>query len=103
MASIKRRKYVLGSLLLILTIVVITAIVTKPDDKTIKKEAVSTVWGRMTPPEYTSPGYYNQFMNLNAPDVYINDWLVLKRIQYKLGKETKTIGYAAFGKIIFRQ
>jgi hypothetical protein len=73
---------------------------TKPSDKTCKEEAVKAVWGSLTPGKYNFPEYYEQFMNLNAPNVHIDDWLILKRIKYDFGKRQETIGYGFLKQIV---
>lgn len=42
-------------------------------------------------------------MNLNSENVDIDDWLVVKRIQYTFGNDKKIIGYAAFGKVMINK
>lgn len=97
-----RRRVIMISILSIIIIAIIAAY-TKPDDKTIMEKAVKAVWGNLTPGKYSFPEYYEQFMNLNSPDVDIDDWLVVKRIQYTFGNNKKTIGYAAFGKVMINK
>ena len=97
-----KRKIILISVLLIIIIALIAAY-TKPDDKTITEKAVQAVWGNLTPGKYRFPEYYEQFMNLNSENVDIDDWLVVKRIQYTFGNDKKIIGYAAFGKVMINK
>lgn len=96
-----KRPVIIISVLLI--IIVIIAAYTKPDDKTIMEKTVKAVWGNLTPHKYSSPQYYDQFMNLNSPNVDIDDWLVVKRIRYIIGDQKKSIGYAAFGQVMINK
>ncbi len=86
----------------VIVLILIIAILTKPDDKTIIIKSVKAVWGSVTPDE-SVPQYYEQFMDLNSKSVHIDNWIVLKRIQYTFGNNTRTIGFAAFGKVILRK
>ncbi len=70
----------------------------KPDDKTCIIEAVKSVWGELVPKE-DIPRYYNQFMDLTSQSVKINDWIFLKRIQYKFNSGYATVGFGAFKKV----
>ena len=97
-----RRRVIMISILSIIIIAIIAAY-TKPDDKTIMEQAVKAVWGNLTPRKYSFPEYYEQFMNLNSPDVDIDDWVVVKRIRYNIGNNKRTIGYAAFGKVMINK
>jgi hypothetical protein len=74
---------------------------TKPDDKTCIIAAVEAVWGSRTPDKYKMPGYFEQFMNLNSPSVKVEDWVFLKRIQYKVEGRPYTIGYGILNKCYF--
>ncbi len=89
-------------LLIILLIVIFFGIAyfTKPDDKTCKEKAVKAIWGDVTPDKYRVPQYYEQFMNLNAPNVHIDDWIFVKRIKYAIGKKQPTIGYGLFKQVV---
>lgn len=64
------------------------------------EQTVKAVWGDLTPRKYKFPEYYEQFMDINSQNVDIDDWLIVKRIQYTFGNDKKTIGYAAFGKVM---
>lgn len=86
------RKLILVLLVLLLGI----AYLTKPDDKTCIIEGVKAVWGNTTPDVNKYPVYFEQFMNLNSPNVTVKDWVFLKQVQYKWQKEQKTVGYGAF-------
>lgn len=88
-------------LLLALVLVFGVAYATKPTDKTCKIKAVRAVWGSVTPDYDTMPQYYEEFMNVTSKSVEINDWVFLKRIKYRDNKGPRTIGYAAFGKVMF--
>ncbi|MGI8583705.1 MAG: hypothetical protein ACR2KX_16015 [Chitinophagaceae bacterium] len=81
-------------------VILIIAAFTKPNDKTIMEQTVKAVWGDLTPRKYKFPEYYEQFMDINSQNVDIDDWLIVKRIQYTFGNDKKTIGYAAFGKVM---
>lgn len=84
----------------LLVAVLATAYFTKPDNKTCKILVVKAVWGNIMPNEYQSPRFYNQFMDLYAKDITIDDWGVFKIIKYKLAdKEIKSIG--VFKKVYF--
>lgn len=86
-------------LLLLIPLILFVAYITKPSDKTCIIEAVKFVWGQSMPtPE--RPIYYEQFMDLTSKSVVINDRIFLKQIKYKFVKETKTVGYGAFAKVI---
>jgi len=71
----------------------------KPDDKTCIIAAVEAVWGSRTPDKNKFPDYFEQFMNVTAPSVEVNNWVFLKRIRYQYGKEKKTIGYGLFKRV----
>lgn len=74
------------------------AYASKPDDKTCIIEAVKSVWGPLVP-DVSRPIYYEQFMDLTSKSVEIDDWIFLKRIQYKFKTATSTVGFAAFKKV----
>lgn len=94
-----KRKIILIAVSLVVVILIIAAF-TKPNDKTIMEQTVKAVWGDLTPRKYKFPEYYEQFMDINSQNVDIDDWLIVKRIQYTFGNDKKTIGYAAFGKVM---
>ncbi len=96
------KKKVLIISLLIIVVVMIIGAVTKPDDKKIKIETVDAVWGNLVPDKNTDSRYYEQFMNVITPDIIIDDWIFLKRIRYIVRDSIITVGYAAFGKVIFK-
>lgn len=68
----------------------------KPDDKTCIIKAVQAVWGNRVPDEKL-PLFYEPFMDLTSQSVKINDWIFLKRIQYKYNYVT--IGFGFFKKV----
>ncbi|WP_018612411.1 hypothetical protein [Segetibacter koreensis] len=70
----------------------------KPDDKTCIIAGVRAVWGDRVPDEKL-PMYFNQFMDITSQSVRVNDWIFLKRIQYKFKNEYKTVGFGAFKKV----
>jgi hypothetical protein len=71
---------------------------TKPDDKTCIIEGVKSVWGNRVP-DVSRPQYYEQFMELTSKSVIIDDWVFLKRIQYKFTTGPSTIAVGAFKKV----
>ena len=70
----------------------------KPDDKTCIIAAVKFVWGNRVPDEKL-PLYFEPFMNLTSQSVKVNDWIFLKRIQYKIKNEYATVGFGAFKRV----
>lgn len=92
-----------GIVIAIILIIVIIAVATKPDDKTIKIKTINAVWGDRVPIPQKTPEFYEQFMNTTTVDIYIDDWLLLKRIKYKMKQRKETIGFAAFGKVMIRK
>lgn len=70
----------------------------KPDDKICIIKAVKAVWGSRVPDEKLSL-YYEPFMNLTSKSVKIDDWIFLKRIQYKFISGYATAGFGAFKKV----
>ncbi len=92
----KKRKIILSIVLIFL----LTAYLTKPDNKTIIIASVTRVWADRTPSVYMRD-YYNQFMDLNSKQVDIEDWLFAKRIKYQFGANYHTIGIAGFKNILF--
>ncbi len=42
-------------------------------------------------------------MSITTVNIYIDDWLLLKRIQYKMKQGKHAVGFAAFGKVIIRK
>jgi hypothetical protein len=87
----------------VVSVILIIAAFTKPDDKQIKIEVVDAIWGKKQPDKYKAAQYYEEFMNLTTQDIDIDDWLFLKRIQYTLHDTATTIGFAAFGKIMLHK
>jgi hypothetical protein len=67
----------------------------KPDDKTCIIKAVKAVWGSRVPKENLAM-YYEPFMDLTSKSVKIDDWIFLKRIQYKFTSGYATVGLGAF-------
>jgi hypothetical protein len=80
----------------VIIIVLISAYVTKPDNKTCIIGGVKAVWGNITPDPYSKPDFFEQFMNLYSGDVKLKDWFFFKQIIYTTGKERKTVGIGAF-------
>lgn len=78
------------------------AYASKPDDKTCIIESVKSVWGRLTP-DLTHPIYYEQFFDETSKSVKIDDWIFLKRIQYKFNTGYVTVGFGAFKKVFTRK
>jgi hypothetical protein len=81
---------------LLLPVILIVAYVTKPDDKTCIIAAVDAVWGYRVPNKYDKPDFYEQFMNITSKQVYVDDWIFLKRIRYRFPKREYNIGIGAF-------
>jgi hypothetical protein len=73
---------------------------TKPDDKTCIIKAVEAVWGDKTPDKYHYPEYYEQFMDVTSKAIVIDDWVFVKRIQYKLNNQKRTVGFGLFKKVL---
>ncbi|HEV8083868.1 MAG TPA: hypothetical protein VGP55_11725 [Chitinophagaceae bacterium] len=92
-----------GIVIAIILIIVIAAVYTKPDDRTIKIETINAIWGDVVPTPEKTPQFYEQFMNITTVNIYIDDWLLLKRIQYKMKQGKQTVGFAAFGKVMIRK
>ena len=80
----------------IIAIILIAAYATKPDDKTCIIGGVRAVWGDITPNAYDKPDFFEQFMNLNSPDVKLKDWIFFKQIIYTVGNGRKTVAIGAF-------
>ena len=70
----------------------------KPDDKTCIVKVVKAVWGSRVPSEKV-PMYYEKFMDLTSESVKIDDWIFLKRIQYKFTSGYATVGFGAFKRV----
>ncbi|MDQ6812474.1 MAG: hypothetical protein M3040_01845 [Bacteroidota bacterium] len=85
--------------LMLIVFTLFAAYSSKPDDKTCIIEAVKFVWGNNVP-DLRIPLYYEQFMDLTSKSVVINDWIFLKRISYRFTKETKTVGFGVFKKVV---
>lgn len=87
---------------IIITIVIVFALfaafMSKPDDKTCIIAGVRAVWGDRVP-TVEKPVYFEQFMDLTSKSVKVNDWLFLKRIQYKIKDNYVTVGYGAFNRV----
>lgn len=77
----------------------LVAYASKPTDKTCIIEGVKAVWGDITPDPYKSPGFFEQFMNLNSKDVDVKDWVFFKQVVYTMGTKEKTVGIGAFKKV----
>lgn len=86
-------------IIILLVFTLFAAYSSKPDDKTCTIEAVKAVWGDRVP-DVNRPIYYESFMNLTSQSVKIDDWVFLKRIQYKFVSGYKTVGIGAFKKVI---
>lgn len=82
-------------ILLPIVLILVIAYFTKPDNKQIIIDSVTRIWGRRTP-NPDKPLYYDEFMDINSKSVRIDDWVILKRVRYKIGDQYKTIGFAAF-------
>jgi len=72
----------------------------KPDDKACIIAAVEAVWGKRTPDKNKFPEYFEQFMDITAPSVEVNNWIFFKTIRYQYGKEKKTIAVGLFNRVI---
>ena len=83
-------------LLVLLLLLLVTAYLTKPDDKTCIIEGVKAVWGKVAPDPETAPDFFEQFMDLNSQNVEVKDWLFFKQVKYQGTKEKKTVAYGAF-------
>ncbi len=94
-----KRRFVIYFFIIVVIFITI-AVLTKPDDRTIKIATINAIWGDKAPRPEDAPQFYEQFMNITTVDIYINDWWLLKRIQYKFAKGTETVGIAAFGKVM---
>jgi hypothetical protein len=86
---------------LLVVFILFMSYVSKPDDKTCMEVAVKAAWGNLTPDKYKSPEYYEQFMDLNSPNVVINDYLFFKHVKYKTSNEEKSIAIAAFKRFFY--
>jgi hypothetical protein len=95
-----KKNIIIGS---IIAAIFIVAAFTKPTDKNIKINVIEAIWGDRVPDKYNKPDFYEQFMNITTQAIIIDDWLFIKRIRYPIGKDKKTIGYAAFGKILINK
>jgi hypothetical protein len=87
--------------MLLVVFVLIISYASKPDNKTCMEVAVKAVWGNLAPDKYKSPEYYEQFMDLNSPNVVINDYLFFKHVKYKTSNEEKSIAIAAFKRFFY--
>lgn len=83
----------------VLALALLTAFVSKPDNKTCIIEGVKAVWGNMTPNPYDKPELFEMFMNINSKNVKVNDWVFFKQVVYTSNKQRKTVGLAAFKKM----
>lgn len=86
--------------MILLAFTLFAAYSSKPDDKTCIIAAVKAVWGNHVPSEKL-PLYFNPFMDITSESVKVNDWIFLKRIQYKYKNDFVTIGFGAFKKVFF--
>ncbi len=84
--------------IIVVVFVLFAAYFSKPDDKTCIIAAVKYVWGNRVPDEKL-PLYYEPFMDLTSQSVKVNDWIFLKRIQYKVKNDYVTVGYGAFKRV----
>ena len=89
-------------LIIFLAVVCCIAALTKPTDRDIKLQTIKAVWGDRVPDVYKAPGYFEEFMNLTAPNVLVNDYGVLKWIRFNTGKDTTFAGVGAFKKVWLR-
>lgn len=85
--------------LLLVLLLLGAAYASRPSDKACIIAAVEGVWGNITPDKYKSAVYYEQFMDLNSKMVIVDDWILMKRIRYKVGPFYKVVGYGAFTRI----
>ncbi len=69
-----------------MVLILIIAAFTKPSDKEIKIRVIEVIWGELMPDKYKVPEYYEQFTNLAAEDIEIDDWLFRKRIRFIAGE-----------------
>ncbi len=80
----------------------ITAASTLPEDKEIKIQTVKAVWGDRVPTLRT-PQFFEQFMDVTAPSVLIDNWVILKRIRFNAEKDTVFAGIGMFNQIWLRK
>jgi hypothetical protein len=88
--------------MIVLAVILVIAAFTKPTDRNIKLQTVKAVWGDRVPDVYKAPGYFEQFMNLTAPGVLVDDYGVLKWVRFDTGKDTTFAGIGAFTKVWLR-
>lgn len=86
----------------VVILILIIAFFTKPDDKTIKIKTINALWGNMVPDPYDKPDFYESFMNTTTVNITIDDWLLLKRVKYKMKDGDHTVGFAAFGQVMIK-
>ena len=97
--SITTTKIIIAVIVLVLVI----AFFTKPGDKTIKIKTINALWGNMVPDPYDKPDFYELFMNTTTVNITIDDWVLLKRIKYKMKDGNATVGFAAFCQVMIRK
>jgi hypothetical protein len=80
----------------VVIVALLFAYASKPSDKTCIIKGVKAVWGDITPDPYKTPGFFEEFMNLNSRSVNVRDWIFFKQVVYTMGNERKTVGIGAF-------
>jgi hypothetical protein len=87
----------MGKIILILVLLFLgVAFFTKPDDKTCIIEGTRAVWGDLMPDVNDKPAMFEQFMNLNSPNVQVKDWVFFKQVKYTVSAKQQTVAYGAF-------
>lgn len=94
----KKYAWLLAVLFLLLTI----AFLTKPDDKACIIGGVKAVWGGMVPDPYSTPAFFEQFMNLNSRNVEVKDRIFFKQVKYRTKSTDITVALGAFKKVFPR-
>ena len=96
-----RKKITIGFIILVAAVLIVAAC-TKPSDKKIKIQVVHALWGKWVPSMDQYPAHYEEFMNEVTKDIDVEDWLFFKRIKDTVKDSTFVVGYAAFGKVIYK-
>lgn len=90
----------MGKIFLLVFIILLgVAYFTKPNDKTCIIEGVRAVWGPIMPDPNDKPDLFENFMNLNSPNVRVKNWGLFKQIQYQISRDYKTVAYGAFNDV----
>ena len=86
----------------VIAIVLIVAAFTKPSDKQIKIQVVHALWGKWVPSPDEYPAHYQEFMDEVTQGIDVEDWIFFKRVKDTIKDSTYVVGYAAFGKVIYK-